>query len=907
MPKDNDRDIQSTLECPRCGAKVSAEDENCVVCDHKLTSKERAHVEQEELICPSCGAQISKDDGVCPVCEFNLVSKTDENPCEVCGEMLPKGEIPCKNCGAGQGDLPPPQEDIGQETVDAVEQAVKGAFSKIKEEVRHEKEVMEDIIEETEEEVSKDVAKAESSFEEAFEEAAQGVGKAVVDAEEKIEEMVHETEDDVEEVVEAVEASVEEVVDEARHAQKHFSKGMTHMGQKEWHDALMCFEEVLHITPTHKPALNSKAQILTELGRHDEAGKTYRQIASLMGANGDDEDFVFIDEEDREPTYETIKKCNTDVKYYTPSDDHPIVWDEIRQVFYCETCSKDITLDERIREVIFKKVSRPCPKCSSPTRYIDQYQRFYCDDCREYPVEVIPEWGIKKEESVLTLTKEEHYFSCPCCIGLIGSVHGNMAPSLMEDPRYDDFMREGAYHVFDGDSIPELEGKAPKKRHNMLLMLCPFCNVVFERHPPKKEKPPKKVMDIIEEEVVEHIVQPIHKTVRKTDFKAITVYALLGILLIASLSPFFISLPEIERDRIILNGDYGAWADVASFSDPIDAAVPQVDIVDTRVISDARNLYLYASIAENEALFTGPEVTSLRFMIDVDDDATTGYLFEGIGADYEIEITGWDGFMKSSSFRFFNGVDQIDYDLFESAGTVRAFQVGNHGVEAAIPLAMLGVERTDSIKVLSYIRDFHGNSDVLDIAMPVWGGSLDVSVADRISGNTLANGDNHVMDIEMSVYLGAMEISSIEISQAAGFTATDGIGSLELRRGNTPISTATLTNGAYRFELNNVGYDEHESETFGVYLTGVTQQDDAAVALELTQVNVNMGISRIQPHSPVRGYAGPQSQMALDGLFDDWTSWRDDPQGDVHALDESQPAQNPNVDLLAFESVYDNT
>ena len=31
---------------------------------------------------------------------------------------------------------------------------------------------------------------------------------------------------------------------------------------------------------------------------------------------------------------------------------------------------------------------------------------------------MIPEWGHSEEESVLQLTPDEHYFTCPCCNGL---------------------------------------------------------------------------------------------------------------------------------------------------------------------------------------------------------------------------------------------------------------------------------------------------------------------------------------------------------------------------------------------------------------------------------------------------------------------------------------------------------
>ena len=116
-------------------------------------------------------------------------------------------------------------------------------------------------------------------------------------------------------------------------------------------------------------------------------------------------------------------------------------------------------------------------------------------------------------------------------------------------------------------------------------------------------------------------------------------------------------------------------------------------------------------------------------------------------------------------------------------------------------LTTLGIERTDTVRVLSFTSDFYGNTDVLDIAMPMWGGSLDVQVVDVLTTGTLIVGENQLFSLDVTGNLGDIEIDGLTFAQADGFTATDGIGNLEVRSGATSLGTATLNTGVYTTAL----------------------------------------------------------------------------------------------------------
>ena len=98
MPNGNERDANS-IECPKCGAKVPAGEDVCVVCDHKLTSREKDTVQKTEIICSNCGAQVSEGDNACPVCDTPVVTAA-ESICASCGESMPEDTEMCPICGA---------------------------------------------------------------------------------------------------------------------------------------------------------------------------------------------------------------------------------------------------------------------------------------------------------------------------------------------------------------------------------------------------------------------------------------------------------------------------------------------------------------------------------------------------------------------------------------------------------------------------------------------------------------------------------------------------------------------------------------------------------------------------------------------------------------------------------------
>ena len=63
---------------------------------------------------------------------------------------------------------------------------------------------------------------------------------------------------------------------------------------------------------------------------------------------------------------------------------------------------------------------------------------------------------------------------------------------------------------------------------------------------------------------------------------------------------------------------------------------------------------------------------SLYIFIDKDDKASTGYSIRGMGADYMIEVYGWESTIGGLRFGVFTGTDQNDWNSWRFGGEVTA-------------------------------------------------------------------------------------------------------------------------------------------------------------------------------------------------------------------------------------------
>ncbi len=71
-------------------------------------------------------------------------------------------------------------------------------------------------------------------------------------------------------------------------------------------------------------------------------------------------------------------------------------------------------------------------------------------------------------------------------------------------------------------------------------------------------------------------------------------------------------------------------------------------------------------------------VTGLYIFLDTDGSKATGYRVSDLGADYMVELFGWNNTLKGKSLYFFNSTDQNDFSGFHYLSSVPAVLKGNN-------------------------------------------------------------------------------------------------------------------------------------------------------------------------------------------------------------------------------------
>ncbi len=122
---------------------------------------------------------------------------------------------------------------------------------------------------------------------------------------------------------------------------------------------------------------------------------------------------------------------------------------------------------------------------------------------------------------------------------------------------------------------------------------------------------------------------------------AIMLVAGLSAILLAGLS-LFVILTSDDHNGVAIDGDFSDWDDAPMFTDGTDSSNPNVDITMMSVQRDSVYLSFYVQTVEPMLTGFGVDGDVLRIYIDADADSATGYAFTDLGADYLIEVYGYE-------------------------------------------------------------------------------------------------------------------------------------------------------------------------------------------------------------------------------------------------------------------------
>jgi hypothetical protein len=355
---------------------------------------------------------------------------------------------------------------------------------------------------------------------------------------------------------------------------------------------------------------------------------------------------------------------------------------------------------------------------------------------------------------------------------------------------------------------------------------------------------------------------------------------------------------------ITIDGKFEDWIGVTTTSDLIESAQfnPNVDIVEYRVDDRYSDLSFYLKV-EGDMLAGEPgggrHVDSAYIFIDTDQSPDTGFYIKGIGADFTIEVYGWDQeVMGSTLYRYEEQEQDWNYMIFV---THLASAVSTSELETKVPFSALYIEGQNSFDVLFYMQSWDRFEDFSDTIISNDIGVLVVNQQgvgkDMISGN-----GNKMLKLELQAVARDITVNEI-IATRTGTGSDSDIVRIRLEDVNqNSIATGSLSNGLLTFRPE-IKINEGQSQTLYVVVDiSNTAEIERSIGFRIENnhdVDTDYGTVFIKNIEPDDGFydrsyvLSMPDDIVIDGAFSDWEE-------KVIKNDTSKDVMRKDLDILNY-------
>lgn len=323
---------------------------------------------------------------------------------------------------------------------------------------------------------------------------------------------------------------------------------------------------------------------------------------------------------------------------------------------------------------------------------------------------------------------------------------------------------------------------------------------------------------------------------------------------------------------IAIDGSFVDWASVPMFDAATTASVANVSIAEYARLLDRDALYLFAKtrggMFGDTAGYDG-----VYFLIDGDGNASTGFSFDGIGADTVVDVFGSSHRIEGARLYSFPIDSEVNWSRRQSVGSPIAAS-SSAGVEVRVSTYDIDRFDPERFRISVYSDDFGGASSRSTAFLSPSPGA--VLLETRRRGNVVGSGLTPLFDITVRGLglppTGAWSVSNLTVVVPSGVTVSLWPESVMLNRGQPDaiITTSVAAPGLF------------PGDALLVNVTG---------AIASVPVFVRDGA--------VRAYViGPPTVVRIDGLFADWP--------DKDKVDtDPVPVNNSNVDIARFGAAVD--
>ena len=348
---------------------------------------------------------------------------------------------------------------------------------------------------------------------------------------------------------------------------------------------------------------------------------------------------------------------------------------------------------------------------------------------------------------------------------------------------------------------------------------------------------------------------------------------------------------------IRIDGDFSDWPAAALVAQSTSAAVDaNVDIQRFGTFDNRDRLAFYAEV-RGSALTGGgapPRYDSLCIFLDTDQNAATGYVVAGMGADRLLEVSGWGGRVNRTTFSEWDtNRASRDWNGWIKSASIPAATLGSR-LELDVSWASL-LPQKGPIGVYAHFRSYRGDLDETDFVLNPFGPSLLVRVLPS-PPEVLIGTDVTFLGLDLIASGGDVTYSEITVT-AIGTAVPSTIGALRLVDSTNGLIQERIPTGrdiTFQFSPRSISSGQSESLFVRGDVLGATGETLGLSIDSTADISAAPALVTIAHQPSVRtvGYLGAvPAGRRIDGGFSDWTNVSGDP------LDLGR---RPGVDLREY-------
>ncbi len=358
------------------------------------------------------------------------------------------------------------------------------------------------------------------------------------------------------------------------------------------------------------------------------------------------------------------------------------------------------------------------------------------------------------------------------------------------------------------------------------------------------------------------------------------------ILIITPLDIYLWELNEGHENRFQIDGKFKDWGNLELNSDIYSDQKNNVNIniINYHAIKDNLhyNFYLqvYGSMLngvenkmDNERLIG---LDNIHIFLDSDNNLSTGYSIQNLGADYVIEIQGYNGMVLNFRLKMFEKKsDRLNWCGWRAIESNIRVSVKGRGLEAQIPIDSLS-NPISTMLILFHTKDILGNEDYSDEIINLGSGIL--SITQESTGNEIISKnsmDNAVTRLTLQTAAEEVSVNSLVLTNK-GTICDAYFDKIELYLNDENFSTARMTNNKVVFDLESpILIAKYETITLDVKVNISSDLDSPGVlGLELkeaTDISIESEIPIIIESDVELKYIDKiPNNIIIDGAFADW-------------------------------------